>query len=365
MSVTFAAPATRPRRTSHVADAVLAAAVELARAAAVETAGKGEVGDHLGARAEDQRLVTHYFASTARGYVGWQWAVTLARPPRARTGTVCEVALLPGDGAIVAPAWLPWSERLQPGDIGRDDVLPFIEDDPRLEPGYEETGDDDADRLAIDELGLGRVRVISPLGRDEAATRWYEGDRGPITRPGRTTSGSGARRSRPPVAALAPQCATCGFFLLMAGSLRTMFGVCSNAWSPDDGRVVSLDHGCGAHSESDVERLTSDWPAPAPIVDDHDLEIVGGAEGVNAATVPLLDEPAAAPVDEVEVPVDEAEVPVDEAEHAEAAVVPVDEVEVRVDDDDEAPSDVAPEPADDATPTQDAAPPVTEVPDGE
>lgn len=325
MSVTFAAPATRPRRTSHVADAVLAAAVELARAAAVETAGKDEVGDHLGARAEDQRLVTHYFASTARGYVGWQWAVTLARPPRARTGTVCEVALLPGDGAIVAPAWLPWSERLQPGDIGRDDVLPFIEDDPRLEPGYEETGDDDADRLAIDELGLGRVRVISPLGRDEAATRWYEGDRGPITRPGRTTSGSGARRSRPQVPALAPQCATCGFFLLMAGSLRTMFGVCSNAWSPDDGRVVSLDHGCGAHSESDVERLTSDWPAPAPIVDDHDLdlELVGDAEGLTAVAVPLP-EPAAPPVDEV------------------------------------------PGPADGATPTQDAAPPVTEaVPDGE
>jgi hypothetical protein len=40
----------------------------------------------------------------------------------------------------------------------------------------------------------------------------------------------------------------------MAGALRSFFGVCANAWSPSDGRVVSLDHGCGAHSEVDVVR---------------------------------------------------------------------------------------------------------------
>jgi hypothetical protein len=270
-TATFAAPSTRPRR-SNVADAVLAAAVDLARAAAEEDAGAGEVGDHLGVRAEDQRLVTHYFASTARGYVGWRWAVTLARPPRARTGTVCEVALLPGDEAIVAPEWLPWSERLKPGDIGRDDVLPYVEDDHRLEPGFEETGEADVDRLAIDELGLGRVRVLSPLGRDEAATRWYSGDRGPVRAATRGTSRAGERRSRP--RASTPHCATCGFLMLMAGSMRTLFGVCSNEWSPDDGRVVSLDHGCGAHSESDVEQTPSEWPANAPVVDELGIDFL-------------------------------------------------------------------------------------------
>jgi hypothetical protein len=40
----------------------------------------------------------------------------------------------------------------------------------------------------------------------------------------------------------------------MAGALRSFFGVCANAWSPSDGRVVSLDHGCGAHSEVDIEK---------------------------------------------------------------------------------------------------------------
>ncbi|MFZ4600665.1 MAG: DUF3027 domain-containing protein, partial [Terrimicrobiaceae bacterium] len=45
-------------------------------------------------------------------------------------------------------------------------------------------------------------------------------------------------------------CASCGFFLPIAGSLRSAFGVCANAIAPDDARVVSVDHGCGAHSEA-------------------------------------------------------------------------------------------------------------------
>jgi len=267
---TFAAPASKPRRASSVADAVLAAAVELAHEAAIETAGPGEVGEHLGARAEDQRLVTHYFASTAPGYVGWTWAVTLARAPRAKVGTVCEVALLPGEGAILPPAWVPWSERLQPGDIGRHDLLPYVADDDRLEFGFEATGDEDLDQLAIFELGLGRARVLSPHGRSEAATRWYAGDRGPVERADAGRSGERRSRNRQPLA----QCSTCGFLMLMAGSMRTMFGVCSNEWSPDDGRVVSMDHGCGAHSESDLEPAPSDWPESAPLVDSHGIEFI-------------------------------------------------------------------------------------------
>jgi hypothetical protein len=59
----------------------------------------------------------------------------------------------------------------------------------------------------------------------------------------------------------------------MGGALRSFFGVCANAWSPSDGRVVSLDHGCGAHSEIDVEP-----PAPVmvgePIVDEIAYDLV-------------------------------------------------------------------------------------------
>lgn len=250
-------------------DAVLGAAVELARQAAVELAEQpGDVGEHLGHVVDGERLVSHRFACTARGYRGWVWTVTLARVARSRTATVCEAVLLPGDDAILAPEWLPWSERLRPGDIGPGDVLPFRADDPRLEPGWTPTGDDELDSVAIEELALARARVLSADGRDEAANRWYAGPHGP------TSAGS---------LASAAACGSCGFLVPLQGSLGTVFGVCANAWSPDDGTVVSVDHGCGAHSETDVEPQPSEWPAPDHHLDEHDVEVVQLA-GATAAT---------------------------------------------------------------------------------
>ena len=256
-------------------DAVLSGAVDLARAAAqVVAEGADLVGEYLGAVMAGERLVAHRFASTAAGYRGWHWTVTLARVPRGRVATVCEVDLLPGDDAILAPAWVPWSERLRPGDLGPGDVLPFLADDDRLEQGYEAAGEADIDELVIYELGLGRERVLSWQGRSDAATRWYAGSHGPTA---------------PTAVAASAPCSTCGFLLLMAGSLRTEFGACANEWSPDDGRVVSMDHGCGAHSQTDLAEAPSDWPDPAPVVDEMDLELVRlldtEAEAAQAETV--------------------------------------------------------------------------------
>ena len=45
-------------------------------------------------------------------------------------------------------------------------------------------------------------------------------------------------------------CATCGFYLPLAGSLRQTLGACGNAYAPADGRVVTADYGCGAHSQA-------------------------------------------------------------------------------------------------------------------
>jgi hypothetical protein len=255
------APA-RARRVSSRAknDAVLLGAVELARAAALDVASSpDDVGEHLGTLAEGERLMSHRFAAGMKGYQGWHWTVTLARVPRGRSATVCEVELLPGDDAILAPEWVPWSERLRPGDVRPGDTLPFRADDPRLEPGWTPTGDDELDGVAIDELALARQRVLSPQGRDEAAERWYRGSRGP-TAPGAVASPA--------------ECTTCGFLVPLQGALGQLFGVCANEWSPDDGKVVSLDHGCGAHSETDVSRRRSDWPAPAPLIDESSVERV-------------------------------------------------------------------------------------------
>lgn len=268
--------AVRARRV--VKDAVAAAAVDLARSAAQDVALPGQVGDHLGSAADGERVVVHHFACTAPGYRGWVWSVTLARAPRAKVPTVSEALLLPADDAVIAPSWLPWAQRLRPGDVGRSDVLPRVHDDVRLVAGYEsldvggaggavgidETRSDapdaadatDGDAATLWELGLGRARVLGPEGRREAATRWYSSERGPLPR--RTAS--------------TPSCASCGFFVPLSGALRAVFGACANDWSTDDGQVVSRDHGCGAHSETDV--VIEPEPLPAPLVDDDALDAV-------------------------------------------------------------------------------------------
>ena len=241
------APGAPARARAALADPALAEAVDTARAAAAEIAEPGAVGEHLGVQAEQDRVVTHRFGCLSRGYRGWHWAVTLARAPRSRTVSVSEVHLLPGPDALLSPQWVPWADRIAPGDLAAGMVLPKVEDDVRLEWGFEATADEDVDALALWELGLGRPRVLSMAGRDEAAQRWYAGAHGP----------------KDPYAEQAPAtCASCGFYLPMAGALRQVFGVCANEWSPSDGQVVSLDHGCGAHSEADVEARAEQTDSP-------------------------------------------------------------------------------------------------------
>ncbi|MGC1207411.1 MAG: DUF3027 domain-containing protein [Ornithinimicrobium sp.] len=240
------------------ADATLFGALEVARLAALEISEPGAVGDHLGVEMDAERLATHYFACTAPGYPGWRWAITLGRPPRGRRPTVCETHLVPGKGSLTSPEWLPYAERLAPGDIGAGDRTPYLDDDPLLVAGFEATGDDDVDEVGFFELGLGRPRVLSAHGRGQAAQRWYDGAHGPSAEVAKTSPAS---------------CSSCGFFAPMAGALRSVFGVCANEWSPSDGSVVSLDHGCGAHSEVDVEVKPSS-PADQPVLDDLAVDLV-------------------------------------------------------------------------------------------
>ncbi|WP_308103161.1 DUF3027 domain-containing protein [Actinocorallia sp. API 0066] len=247
-------PAASRRSRTPAADTACVQAVELALQAARETARPSEVGDHLGWAVEGDRVVTHYFACRDAGYRGWRWAITVTRASRAKNVTISETALVPGDEAILPPPWVPWLERLRPGDMGPGDLLPTAEDDVRLAPGFTETDDVDADVEAQWELGLGRARVLSVEGRAQAAERWYDGTAGP----------------RAPIAAAAPaQCSTCGFFIPLSGELRLLFGVCANAYVPDDGRVVAADHGCGGHSEAVKAPAQSD---PPPLILD-DLTI--------------------------------------------------------------------------------------------
>jgi hypothetical protein len=243
---------------------LLTSAVDEARAAAVAEAsadlpdGSSAVGAHVESVAEDDASVTHYFAAEQGGYRGWRWAVTLAAPAPEGPVTVSEVVLLPGADALVAPSWVPWEERVRPGDLGVGDILPTTDDDSRLVPGYLASDDPAVEEVAR-EVGLGRERVLSRLGRELAAERWQDGPHGP---------GSEMARSAPGT------CGSCGFLLPLAGALRGAFGVCANAFAPADGTVVAIGFGCGAHS--DVRAEASSPVAVAELVYDDgvDLELV-------------------------------------------------------------------------------------------
>lgn len=211
--------------------------LELARAAAIEDAHSADfVGELVSIDSEDERIGTYLFEANLPGYGGWRWAVTVAKVDADSVATLCDVVLLPGVDSLIAPEWVPYKDRVLPGDVGVGDIVPTSADDERLVPGYAALpGDEEMEAVQLWELGLGRARTLSIIGRDQASKRWYEGDRGPNT----------------PLAEQAPMpCASCGFFIPISGSLRSAFGVCSNAISPEDARVVSVDHGCGAHSEA-------------------------------------------------------------------------------------------------------------------
>lgn len=219
-----------------VVDAVAAGAVEVARRAAIQDAGEARVGAHLDVVEDGPRVATHLFECSDPAYKGWRWSVTVARPPRARTVTIDEVVLVCGPESLVAPEWLPFGERLRADDLGVGDVIPTDPEDHRLVPAYADASPEIQEAAPVAwEHGMGRSRVLSVEGREEAAQRWHGGDRGPTS--------AMARYSK-----LA--CGSCGFMVPLAGPLGRAFGVCANALSPGDGRVVAMDFGCGAHSES-------------------------------------------------------------------------------------------------------------------
>jgi len=354
-------------------DEACAQAVDLARRAAEELAGAGRVGDYVTGTPDGDRVVTHLFRCLDPAYKGWCWAVTVARASRAKQVTIDECLLLPGPEAILAPDWVPWRDRLRPGDLGVGDILPAPPDDARLvpaltldgddgltdwgetewarpgappvdmvpvpdetdglaagpgaassaaadpgaadpgaavtgaagpgpvdpgtvdpgtadpgtadpgtvdpgtvdpgtaDPGTAATAEDAAASVAVAgaagggpepesaplETVPGRARVLSAIGRDDAAVRWYSSEHGPKT----------------PLAHAAPgPCSGCGFFIRLAGPLGQVFGVCGNAYAPDDGRVVSADHGCGAHSEA-MFPATADQPLH-PVIDELGYDLV-------------------------------------------------------------------------------------------
>jgi len=320
-------------------DQASADAVDLARAVAEADAGPDQIGPHVGIEVEGDRVVTHLFASLNPAYVGWRWAVTVARAARSKVVTVSESMMLPGPDSLLAPPWVPWTERVRPGDLKAGDLMPAGSDDERLVPVVAiagETGLLDWDETETWRLGgdvaaptgepgqpdtlaetgpagepgggaseagqpgarattgsrtrirrrsgsrgrdrtpglLRPARVLSATGRDEAALRWYTSEQGPDS----------------PLASAAPaNCVTCGFMVRLSGPLGRVFGVCANEFAPDDGKVVSVDHGCGAHSDGAAGVGAVEAGTVAPAVDELGYDMLNTGATVPDSALETLD----------------------------------------------------------------------------
>ena len=313
----------------------------IAQAVAIEVADEdSQVGDFVEAIVLGDNVTDFRFETRVRGYEGWQWSVTLYHDVELDHWTVNESSLVPTDKALRPPEWIPWKDRLEPTDLAVTDSIGTDPDDPRMEEGFRKTGPaeqgenvssnaesaettDDGDNAetdtdgiagaqdetvaasvtseedideAVEEFDLSRRHVLTPLGRSQTAKRWYEGPRGPKSLSTKTSDGN--------------PCSTCGFFIPLKGELNLLFGVCANKWSPDDGRVVSIDHGCGEHSEIEPPEPSHLWVQSKPAFDDLHIDIIAQAPRDERGSVELIER----------LSVDEDDNPNDEEEASEADI---------------------------------------------
>lgn len=312
---------------------------DIARSIAVETSERSDaVGDFVSSTDIGDGVTDFRFESKLVGYEGWQWSVTLYHDLETERWTVNESTLIPTDDSLLPPPWIPWKDRLKPSDLSVMDSIGTEEDDSRLEDGFRPVNHQSEDELsekseeeskeekenseentlkqdgetaenadatetvenensscdsqnnesyenndsnedleeAVSTLRLSRRRVMTAEALSQTAKRWYAGQHGPKSLSTKIADGN--------------VCSSCGFMIPLAGSLGSMFGVCANMWSPDDGRVVSLDHACGEHSEIEPPEPSQLWIQSAPAYDDYHIDILQQAPREERADVELIEE---------------------------------------------------------------------------
>jgi hypothetical protein len=138
--------------TPESVDDRLLSAHDLARAALHEVTPAATVGDPAGYTLEEGGVVSLRFYNRLSGYPNWFWTVSVAVVEGAEP-TVLEVELLPGDGALLAPEWVPWAERLADYQAAQAALAEAEGDDDADESDAEDDLDED-DELDADEDDL-------------------------------------------------------------------------------------------------------------------------------------------------------------------------------------------------------------------
>lgn len=136
------------------ADPILLAAVDQARAALLEITPASTIGAVVGHTTHDEHVLSLHFASLMPGYPDWHWTATLSRIDGESEPNVLETELLPGEGAVLAPEWTPWSERLEDYKLAQEHAAALAEDDDDEDFDDEADADSDDEDIDDDELDL-------------------------------------------------------------------------------------------------------------------------------------------------------------------------------------------------------------------
>ncbi|WP_221585854.1 DUF3027 domain-containing protein [Microbacterium sp. G2-8] len=140
-------------------DSRLVEAHDLARSALFEITPEATVGEPAGYRAHDDGVVSLRFANEMPGYPGWFWTVSVAAV-EGEDPTVLEAELLPGDEALVAPEWIPWSQRLEEYKAAQAAAAAESDDD-------SEDDDEDDDELHDDGSSILHAGDVDGVDIDE------------------------------------------------------------------------------------------------------------------------------------------------------------------------------------------------------
>jgi hypothetical protein len=128
----------------------LTEAQKFALAALLEVTPPATVGEFVGETDEGDHVVSYRFVTTLSGYPGWNWAVAVAHLP-GEEPTIVESELLPAEGALLAPDWVPWSERMddyRAAQLALGEAAAESDDD-------DDEDDEDDDEFGSDNLHAG------------------------------------------------------------------------------------------------------------------------------------------------------------------------------------------------------------------
>lgn len=154
---------------------------DFARKAAAAGAPSNAVGNFVELIEEEEAVYTYLFESKQKGYVGWRWSVTVF--DSVDGPTVSEVLLMPGPDSLVAPNWVPWSERLADwkalqAELERQaaEEAALAAEDGDDEPDEDDSDEDDASEVLDDADQVNEVADDAAAEDDSASTDLEPGE---------------------------------------------------------------------------------------------------------------------------------------------------------------------------------------------